>query len=201
MIKPQQITAVILAGGRSSRMNGEDKGLIKINQKPLISSIIEVIKNEVGTILINANRNQEQYQHFSKNPIVSDDSPDFQGPLAGIAKAMAIAKTPYLLVLPCDCPSVSITLLDCLKTTMATQNSEICVAHDGQKLQPTFALLKTNLLNSLLQYLQQGNRKVSLWYQQQQMVIADLSTDKQSFVNLNTPEDFALYKSLNFKLK
>ncbi|WXT99753.1 MAG: Molybdenum cofactor guanylyltransferase [Catillopecten margaritatus gill symbiont] len=190
-IKTQQITAVILAGGRSRRMNNQDKGLIKFNQKPLVQHIIEAFENEVGTVLINANRNQAQYQKFTKNPIISDDMEDFQGPLAGFAKAMKISKTPYLLVLPCDCPMVGKELLQDLKMALIDSKMDISVAHDGDRLQPTFALLKTSLLDNLLQYLQKNNRKIDLWYQQNKTIEVDFSKHKKKFININTPCDYA----------
>lgn len=190
-IVSQQITAVILAGGRSSRMNTQDKGLIQLNQKPLIEHVIEAIENEVSNILISANRNQETYQKFVRNPVIEDNTTDFQGPLAGLAKAMEVAQTPYILMLPCDCPMVGAALLTTLKNQLAEQNAQICVAHDGERLQPTFALLKTDLLESLLAYLAAGDRKIDLWYQQHQLTIADLSQYQDFFVNLNTPRDYA----------
>ncbi|CAC9565774.1 Molybdenum cofactor guanylyltransferase (EC 2.7.7.77) [uncultured Gammaproteobacteria bacterium] len=196
-ISNQQITAVILAGGRSSRMNGQDKGLIQLNQKPLIQYVIEVIENEVDSILINANRNQKRYQKFIKNPIIEDNTTNFQGPLAGFAKAMEVAKTPYLLVLPCDCPMIGAELLATLKTELTKQKAQICVAHDGNRLQPTFALLKTDLLSSLLAYLATGDRKIDLWYQQHTLAIADLSQYQDFFINLNTPQDYASLTQVN----
>lgn len=197
IITNQQITAVILAGGQSSRMNGQDKGLTQLNQKPLIQYVIEVIENEVDSILINANRNQKKYQKFIKNPVIKDNITNFQGPLAGFAKAMEVAKTPYLLVLPCDCPMIGVELLTTLKTQLTKQNAQICVAHDGNRLQPTFALLKTDLLSSLLAYLAAGERKIDLWYQQHTLAIADLSQHQDFFINLNSPQDYAILTHAN----
>ncbi len=192
MIKNSEITAVIIAGGRSKRMGGQDKGLIELNKKPLIKFVIEMFTNKIETILINANRNQQQYQKFTKNPIISDITADFCGPLAGFSAAMSVTKTSYLLVLPCDCPMVEVKLLDKLKTNFSV-NTQISVAHDGKRLQPTFALLKTSLLPDLLQYLQQGNRKIDLWYKQHKTKIVDFSNYKHFFANLNTPADYALF--------
>lgn len=191
-IKNNEITAVILAGGQSKRMHGQDKGLIQLNKKPLIQSVIEVLHNEVNTILINANRNHEHYQKFSKNPVIKDMTADFNGPLAGFSAAMAVAKTPYLLVLPCDCPMIGKELLIGLKENLTTA-TQISVAHDGKRLQPTFVLLRTDLLPSLSHYLQQGGRKIDLWYQQHKTKIVDFSNHQSFFSNLNTPTDYALF--------
>lgn len=196
IIANTQITAVILAGGRAKRMAEQDKGLILLNKKPLIKYIIETFSNKVATILINANRNQDLYQKFVENPIISDSTSDFQGPLAGFAAAMQVAKTPYLLVLPCDCPIVSVELLAKLKAKL-TNNVNITIAHDGERLQPTFALLKVDLLPNLRKYLAGGGRKIDLWFQQQNSIIVDFSKHKNFFVNLNTPNDFAFFTNIN----
>lgn len=62
MLDTQSITGVILAGGLGRRMGGEDKGLVPLLGKPLYQHIIERLIPQVGTLIINANRNQERYQ-------------------------------------------------------------------------------------------------------------------------------------------
>ena len=81
-ISLQDLTAVILAGGRGRRMGGSDKGLVELEGRPLIAHILNVIAPQVGTVLINANRNAKQYEAFGY-PVVSDTLDGFQGPLAG----------------------------------------------------------------------------------------------------------------------
>lgn len=193
MINKKQITAIILAGGRARRMYGQDKGLIKLNKKPLIQYVIDVIKHQVKEVLINANRNLVQYQVFSKQAVIVDDMADFQGPLAGFAAGLKVAKTQYLLVLPCDCPMIHKELIPSLINALYEKNGEISIADDGNRIQPTFALLKVSLLSSLLQYLQNGGRKIDKWYAQHKTIKADLSAYKDSFVNLNNPCDYALF--------
>jgi len=99
-ISKNEITAVILAGGQASRMDGEDKGLIVFRELPLIAHVVNITKLKVSRILISANRNFEEYANFGK--VISDDLEGYQGPLAGISKALKVCSTPYLLVLPCD---------------------------------------------------------------------------------------------------
>lgn len=190
-IKNNEITAVIIAGGQSKRMYGQDKGLIRLNKKPLIQIVINVLADKLSTVLINANRNQKHYKKFTKNPIISDANNDFNGPLAGVLAAMHVAKTPYLLVLPCDNPLIRWEMIDNLKAAF-TDNTQISIAHDGKRLQPAFALLKVDLLLSLSQYIQQGDRKIDLWYQQHKTKIVDFSDYSYFFANLNTPINYAL---------
>jgi molybdopterin-guanine dinucleotide biosynthesis protein A len=69
------------------------------------------------------------------------------------------------------------------------------VAHDGTRLQPMFALLRCELLSTLLAYLDEGGRKVDTWYQQQRLAIADFSDTPDTFLNLNSPEDKSALES------
>jgi molybdopterin-guanine dinucleotide biosynthesis protein A len=193
-ITKNDITAVILAGGKSSRMDNEDKGLILLNNKPLITYSIDIIKENVNNILISSNRNIEEYQKYAQ--VISDDLANFQGPLAGISKALSETKTPYLLITPCDCPFINQILIDRLVGAMAKHQCDVCVAFDGEKIQPTLALIKNNLKNNLDNFLLKGHRKLGLWLTQQDIQKVDLSDEKKVFINFNTPQDFKAHMEI-----
>ena len=91
-ISKNEITAVILAGGQASRMDGEDKGLIVFRELPLIAHVVNITKPKVNQTLISANRNLEEYANFGK--VISDDLEGYQGPLAGISKACLLYTSP-----------------------------------------------------------------------------------------------------------
>ena len=188
MIDKNNITAVILSGGRSSRMQGEDKGLILLNDKPLIGYVADVVNSKVVRLLISANRNIDAYQKYGE--VISDELSDFQGPLAGIVKAMSVVSTPYLLVLPCDSPLVNEIVIDRLIQCMTDKDMDICVAGDGVRIHPTFALIKTSLKDNLLAFLDSGERKLGLWIEQNDFQKVDLSDQPKVFINLNNPQDF-----------
>ena len=97
------ISAVILAGGKARRMNGADKGLQLLQNKPLISHVIERLQPQVIDISINANRHHTEYAQWGF-PVFSDELPDFQGPLSGMLTALEKAKTDFVLFVPCDSP-------------------------------------------------------------------------------------------------
>jgi len=188
MIDKNNITAVILSGGRSSRMQGKDKGLILLNDKPLISYVVDMVDGKVGRLLISANRNVETYQQYGG--VISDELADFQGPLAGISKAMSVVSTTHLLVLPCDSPLVNEIVIDRLIQCMTDKDMDICVAGDGVRIHPTFALIKTSLKDNLLDFLDSGKRKLGLWIEQNDFQKVDLSDQPKVFINLNNPQDF-----------
>ena len=189
-ITKNEITAVILAGGQASRMDGEDKGLIVFRELPLITHDVNVTKPKVSQILISANRNFEEYANFGK--VIKDDLEGFQGPLAGISKALKVCSTPYLLVLPCDSPLIDEALIDSLIEKMEISKVDICVAHDGSIMHATFALMQTKLEKSLEGFLEEGGRKMALWYRQHSLERIDVSSHLEVLTNINRPEDFNL---------
>ena len=189
-ISKNEITAVILAGGKASRMDGEDKGLMVFRELPLIAHVVNVAKPKVSKILISANRNFDEYANFGK--VIKDDLEGFQGPLAGISKALKVCSTPYLLVLPCDSPLIDKALIDSLAGKMDVSKADICVAHDGSIMHATFALMKTTLKKSLEDFLEEGGRKMALWYRQQSLERIDVSSHLEVLININRPEDFNL---------
>jgi len=189
-ISKNEITAVILAGGQASRMDGEDKGLIVFRELPLIAHVVNVVESKVSQILISANRNFEEYANFGK--VIRDDLEGFQGPLAGISKALKVCSTPYLLVLPCDSPLIDEALIDSLIEKMEISKVDICVAHDGSIMHATFALMQTKLEKSLEGFLEEGGRKMALWYRQHSLERIDVSSHLEVLTNINRPEDFNL---------
>ena len=188
ILQPTEITAVILAGGRGSRMGGKDKGLVELNGTPLIEHVLSVMSPQVGQLVINANRNIEEYQRYGF-PVVSDTMVDYQGPLAGFASTMAATETEYIVTIPCDSPLLPDDLVQRLVQALNREDAELAVAHDGHRLQPVFALIQVSLLPGLLQFLQRGDRKIDLWYAQHKMAKADFSDIPETFLNINTPAD------------
>lgn len=182
------ITAVILAGGKARRMDGVDKGLSAFHGRPMIEHVITALRPQVGRLIISANRNQGRYRAYGY-PVVTDMVEDYAGPLAGIASGMQAANTPHVLCVPCDAPFVPDTLALTLSRTLAEQQADICVAHDGVRMQQLFALLRRELLPALLEHLAAGGRRVESWYARQRLAVADFSNCPGAFVNLNTAAD------------
>ena len=186
-ILQSEISSVILAGGQGLRMDGVDKGLIEFRGLPLVAHVASVIESKVDKIYISANRSFDSYASYGE--VISDDLLGFQGPLAGISKALKVCSTKYLLVLPCDSPLVDSELIDDLIIRMKQKDADICVAHDGSIMHATFALMKSNLGKSLEHFLNDGGRKMALWYRQQNLERVDVSDRLVVLTNLNKPED------------
>ena len=187
-IDHQQVTAVILAGGMGRRMGGQDKGRLELNGKPLIKYVLETIRPQVKTILINANRHQAEYARYGYT-VVADSLAGYQGPLAGFATGLRAATTPYIVTLPCDGPFSPPDLVSRLARGLNNRNADIAVAHDGERLQPVYALLPVRLSTSLESFLAAGERKIDRWYAQHKMLQVDFSDEANTFRNINTPQD------------
>lgn len=183
------ISGVILAGGRAQRMGGRDKGLLKINGVPMVTLIVQALRPQVATLLINANRNLDDYRHLSDCPTIADSIDGYAGPLAGIASAMEHTNSRLLLTVPCDSPCIAVDYARRMSHALLNNNADICVARDSQRLQPVFALLHTRLLASLHDYLQADGHKIDQWYRQHHMVEVDFSDRPEMFFNINTPDD------------
>lgn len=183
------ITGVILAGGLARRMGGHDKGLLKVNDKPMVLHIRDQLLPQVEHLIINANRNQDAYASLTGCPVIGDQVGDFAGPLAGMASALAHSQSPYLVAVPCDSPFVAADLVQRLYCGLQQQQADIAMATDGDKLQPVFVLLSGHLRDSLLDFLDTGGRKIIDWYYQHRVAEVDFADRANMFENINTPEE------------
>lgn len=182
----EEITGVILAGGRSTRMAGKDKGLIQLGDKALYQHVLTRLTPQVGCLIICANRNQQRYRE-SGLPVVSDLTADFPGPLAGILAGFHYANTEWIVCAPCDVPDLPYNLVEQLWQHKGTALA--AYASDGERVHPALALLHTSLLGNLTDYLACGERKLMLFMEAigaQQVIF---NNQQQAFRNLNTPED------------
>ena len=200
-IRADQVCAVVLAGGEGRRMGGVDKGLQLLDGIPLARHALQRLQEQTlgcpRTRAVNANRNQAIYASWGV-PVWEDAVGGFAGPLAGFHTALTQCATThdYLLTVPCDSPLFPLDLLARLAGALAASDAPIAmaIAPDGPqdtalRRQPVFCLLKTSLLPSLEQYLQEGGRKIDAWTQAQGQV--DVAFDQprdhaRAFFNANT---------------
>ncbi len=192
-LPPDQITGVVLAGGRGARMGGLDKGLQLYGGMPLAQHGLRRLQAQVGAVLINANRNLAQYRGFGA-PVVTDSVPDFAGPLAGFIAALEHCQTPYLVTVPCDTPQFPTDLVARLAQGLSDAGAEIAMASamepaaDGTPAwyrQPVFCLLKVALLPDLRRFVAEGGRKIGAWTAQQHTVQVAFD-EPGAFANANT---------------
>lgn len=190
-IRTDDITALILAGGRGSRMGGVDKGLQIHRGIPLALHALMRISPQVGQVMVNANRNLGAYESFGV-PVWPDALPDYPGPLAGFLAGLEHCDTLYLLTLPCDTPDFPIDLAQRLAEALGSRNADIAMAAArtaaGVKTQPVFCLMKATLLESLVRFTQAGERKIDRWTSQHDCIDV-VFDDEAAFFNANTADE------------
>lgn len=196
-IAPAEITGLVLAGGRGSRMGGVDKGLQTFNGEPLALHAVRRLGAQVGQVMINANRNLAAYETFGV-PVRADSLADYPGPLAGFLTGLAHCATPFVLTVPCDTPFFPLDLAARLSEALAAADAEIAMvsAPDSEgdggpalRPQPVFCLLRTSLRDSLQRFTDAGHRKVQAWTAQHRTVLVPFDRPGDSpdaFFNANT---------------
>ena len=195
MIEISEITGVILAGGRGSRMGGVDKGLQNFNGVPLALHTQLRLSPQVGELLINANRNLAAYESFGV-PVWPDAASlgDFAGPLAGFLTGLERCETAFMMTVPCDTPLFPHDLVARLAAALEAEDADIAVAaareEDGQlRAQPVFCLMRSELLESVVRFTHGGGRKIDAWTALHKTVLVPFDLpddDPKAFVNANT---------------
>jgi molybdopterin-guanine dinucleotide biosynthesis protein A len=195
-IDPQDITGLVLAGGRGSRMGGVDKGLQNFNGLPLALHTLMRLQPQVGLMMLNANRNLSAYESFGAE-VWPDTSGNFDGPLAGFLTGLEHCSTPYILTVPCDTPLFPTDLVARLAHALAEADADIAMPsaqeEDGKlRPQPVFCLMRSDVMESLVAFTQAGGRKIDAWTAQHHTVIVPFDrTDDgaKAFFNANTLEE------------
>jgi molybdenum cofactor guanylyltransferase len=197
-ISKQDITGVVLAGGRGSRMGGIDKGLQPLNLEPLALHALRRLTPQCGAMLISANRSLEIYAQLGmpfRAKVIVDTFPDFPGPLAGISAALHAAQTEFVLFAPCDAPFIDPHLAQRLAAGLLAEQADIAIAAvtdaAGERhLHPVFALLRTSLADDLDTFIRAGERKVRAWYARHKAVEVTFP-DERAFYNVNDLQQLA----------
>ncbi|HEX7909730.1 MAG TPA: molybdenum cofactor guanylyltransferase MobA [Paraburkholderia sp.] len=194
----EDITGLLLAGGRGMRMGGVDKGLQMLHGEPLAAHVLKRLAPQTGALLISANRHPETYAALGAPygaTVVADTLDGFPGPLAGLLAGLRAADTPYVLSAPCDSPWLPTELANRLADELDSSASDIAMAatsgpHGLQSPHPVFALLRTDLADDLSGFLEAGERKVRAWYARHKTVEV-VFTDERAFYNINSLQELA----------
>jgi molybdopterin-guanine dinucleotide biosynthesis protein A len=190
-IAKQDITGLILAGGRGSRMGGVDKGLQNHLGMPLAMHALMRLSPQVGHLMINANRNLGAYESFGV-PVWPDALADYPGPLAGFLAGLEHCETPYLVTVPCDTPNFPENLVSRLAAVLVDHDADIAMASttgaEGVQVQPVFCLMKATLMESLIRFTQSGQRKIDKWTAEHRCIEVPFD-DEAAFFNANTTDE------------
>lgn len=217
---PLSTTALILAGGRGTRMGGVDKGLQPFNGMALAQHTLHRLQAQRGAaptqVVVNANRNASSYEGL-QIPVWPDAVPGtFEGPLAGFLTGLQRSNTPYLLTVPCDTPLFPLDLLPRLLHALQAEHADIAVASAPEvdntaelrvRPQPVFCLLRldaaAHLATSLEIFMQNGGRKIDAWTAQHRTVHVAFNLpgdDPRAFSNANTLAELQLLETQATKI-
>lgn len=188
--------AIILAGGKASRLGGIDKGLLKLKNNRIIDLVIERLKPQVKEIVINANGQISRFKDLGLE-VISDDMPNFPGPLAGVLAGLdwAFKKNySHIITVAADTPFFPSNLVKCLeKAADGHSGLSLAATQDAKgkrQRHPTFGLWPTHLREDLRNELNKGLRKIVLWTDKHNPGYASFDSEKsEPFFNINTPED------------
>ena len=179
------ITGLILAGGLGRRMGQVDKGLVLFDKRPMIASVIDRLRLQVDELLINANRNLDEYGRFGYR-VIPDAIDGFAGPLAGLERGLAQAQHELIVTCPCDSPFLPLDLVARLKSALDDHAADLAVAKTGTQAHPVFCLVRRSIHRHLHDFLLSGGRKVDTWYSTLKMVEVNFDDEAEAFANINT---------------
>lgn len=196
-LQKHDVSIAILAGGKSSRMDGNDKGLMKFNDISVLSHIVNLARQYSSDIFVIANNNIESYKLLHE-PVYSDIFGEFQGPLSGIFTALRKSKSKKVIILPCDGPFIKKEYFEKLTSSMSEKS--IQVVKTGSRLQPVYALIESCLADNLEEFLLSGERKIDRWYTACKFDEILFDKDEEMFININSKHDIENNKQLIKKI-
>ncbi len=188
------LAAIVLAGGRATRMGGGDKCLLPLGQGRIIDHVLARLGPQAAHIAISANGDPVRFGDLNL-PVLGDPLADFPGPLAGVLAGMEWAAglgMSHLLSVAADTPFFPRDLATTLAAARLHPGQIVIAASreaDNRLVrQPTFGFWPTTLRDDLHSSLQGGVRKIVLWAERHPHLFADVGPSEY-FFNINTPED------------
>lgn len=201
-----EVTGVLLAGGRSSRMEGRDKAMLDFGGKPMLLRVLTRLRPQVDRIVINANGDLTRFSGYCL-PVVADSIGDYSGPLAGLNAGIEWARheTPeakYIASVPVDSPFFPANLVARLKAALIAKGARCAIAASGGERHPVAGLWSVSLAEELADSLHRNVRALHRFAEQHGCAVAHFDpveidgTSVDPFFNINTPADLATARAL-----
>jgi molybdopterin-guanine dinucleotide biosynthesis protein A len=188
-----EISGLVLAGGQGLRMGGVDKGLQSLQGRPLLQHVIDRLRPQVTSVLINANRNLERYAEFGCR-VVPDRLGGYAGPLAGLDAGLHATDAPFIVTVPCDSPFLPHDLVARLATARSAVDADVAVARTADQPHPVFALVSVRVRSHLADFLARGERKIDRWYADLKVAEVPFDDEAGAFANINTLAELARHE-------
>lgn len=191
------VAGVILAGGLSRRMGGGDKCLRLLGGKPILAHIVERVRPQVASLVLNANGDAVRFASFGL-PVAGDVVEGFAGPLAGVLTGMEWARQNaphcrWLASFASDAPFLPRDLVSQLLDAVTGEGADLACAGSGGQVHPVFGLWRIDLAPALRRALvEEKIFKVDRWTARYRLVQVDFPAQPvDPFFNTNSPEDLA----------
>ena len=169
-------------------MGGQDKGLVRLADAPMVTYALNTVRPLVDECVINANRHLDIYERFGVR-VISDQLAGHLGPLAGLSAGIDALDTDYIFMCPCDSPFLQAGLFVTLLQECMKADADLSVPHDGERLQPIFVVANRRVKASLDAFLRAGNRKIDRWFDELNVLEVPADSFAESFRNINTEEE------------
>jgi molybdopterin-guanine dinucleotide biosynthesis protein A len=189
------IAGVILAGGLSRRMGGNEKSLLQLAGKQPVSWVAEAMQPQVSHLALNANGDPQRFD-FLDLPVIADTIEGFVGPLAGVLAGMRWAagldQVTHIVSAAADTPFLPGNLVQRLDDAIAAPG-DIAMAHSVGRIHPVFGLWPITLVDELERFLVVEDKRKILEFANR-YTLHSVNFDKPNtdpFFNINTPEDLA----------
>jgi molybdopterin-guanine dinucleotide biosynthesis protein A len=193
---------ILLAGGRASRMGGGDKALRRIGGATILARVIATMAQQCAGLVLNANGDPARFAAFQL-PVVADDVPGFQGPLAGILAgldwiASSRADIAFAVSAPTDTPFLPSDLVARLAAARLEAGADIACARSASGAHPVIALWPVAIRGELRHALvDEDLRKVGFFTQRYRLAYADwAAAPVDPFFNANEPADLAVAEAI-----
>ncbi len=184
------MNAVILAGGKSSRM-GTNKAFLKLKGKTFVELQIELLREMFNEIFISANTPSE-YEYLNL-PIFKDVYPG-KGPLGGIYTSLLNSDSFHTFMLACDMPFVGLELIKHLKDL--TKEFDVVIPKSERGLEPLHAFYSKNCIGPIKRELDEDNLRIISFFPHVNVKIVELdslatsASFHNSIKNLNTRDEY-----------
>lgn len=185
MARRPAITAIVLCGGRGTRLGGVDKPLLKIGDKALLGHVIDRVRPQVDALLLSCGKASSVYEAFGHPVVVDRDAG--QGPLGGFVSALPQVRTPWVLTTPADTPFLPDNLVARLAVVCGRAGCAVVTA--GGHRQNLAMLLDADHAQSLAAFYEDGGRAIHRWLVANAVTEVEFPAD--GFLNVNTAEDLA----------
>ncbi|MBF0153751.1 MAG: molybdenum cofactor guanylyltransferase MobA [Magnetococcales bacterium] len=192
-INPATVPGMILAGGLSRRMSGQEKAFLDLGGKTLLARTLASLQEQVTVWAINANGDASRFTACGIQ-VIPDRRPEFLGPLAGIETALALVTAPWVFVVPIDLPFLPGNLVQELCVAAKDATRPVTVASGG-RLHPTVGLWPRQLLPQVTQALDAGRLAMGEWFAHHPHRVVEFPCREDTpdpFFNINTPDDLVM---------